>query len=232
MQLGITAFEEMKKETPVSRNPELNALVDRVGRRIAAAASEDLPEAQWEFVLFEDEQANAFCLPGGKIGVFTGILPITQNEAGLAAVLGHEVAHASAHHGAERMSQALAAQTGQQFVGAAFSAADPMVQQLAALAYPVVAQVGVMLPYGRKQELEADHIGLIYMARAGYDPEEAIRFWERFSKFNEGRGGGGPAFLRTHPVDTDRIQQLRELMPKAKAEMQTPGNQVISSPAR
>src|ERR1044072_3883979 len=110
MQLGLTSFEQLKKEVPISKDPAANAMVQRVGQRIAAAAGPDLPNAKWEFVVFESKEANAFCLPGGKIGVYTGILPITKDEAGLATVLGHEIAHATAHHGAERMSQQMVAQ--------------------------------------------------------------------------------------------------------------------------
>jgi metalloendopeptidase OMA1, mitochondrial len=229
MQLGISEFEKMKETTPVSRDPAANELVQRVGKKIAAAAGGDLPNAQWEFVVFDDPQANAFCLPGGKVGVYKGILPITKDEGGLATVLGHEVAHAAAHHGGERMSQALAAQTGGQLLGVALSTADPRVQSLFQLAYPIGAQVGVLLPYGRKQESEADRIGLTYMARAGYNPEDAVAFWQRFSEFNQAKGKGGPAFLRTHPVDEVRIKQIQEWLPAAKAEQRS---DVISSPAR
>lgn len=220
MQLGLSAFEEIKQETPVSTDPELNALLQRVGSRVAAAASDDLPEAQWEFVLFDSEDANAFCLPGGKVGVYTGILPITQDEAGLATVIGHEVAHAAAHHSAERMSQAMAAQTGGQVLGVASAGFDPKVAALLQLAYPAAAQLGVLLPYSRLQESEADRLGLVYMARAGYDPEAAVGFWQRFSQYNQERGGGGPAFLRTHPVDEERIQDIKEWLPEAKAQFQ------------
>src|SRR5688572_26942613 len=136
MQLGMSEFEKMKQSTPISRDPAANELVQRVGKKIAAAAAGDLPNAQWEFVVFESDQANAFCLPGGKVGVFKGILPITRDEGGLATVIGHEVAHAAARHGGERMSQALAAQTGGQLLGVALSAADPRVQSLFQLAYP------------------------------------------------------------------------------------------------
>ena len=219
MQLGITAFEQMKKETPISRDPAMNSLVQRVGQRIAAASGNDLPNAQWEFVVFDSREPNAFCLPGGKVGVYTGIMQIAKDEAGLATVIGHEVAHAAAHHGAERMSHAMAAQTGGQLLQVGLSAADPRWGQLVAMGFPALAQVGVLLPYGRKQESEADHIGLIYMARAGYDPENAVRFWQRFSEYNAAAGRkGGPAWLRTHPMDEVRIRQIQAWMPEAKAE--------------
>jgi metalloendopeptidase OMA1, mitochondrial len=216
MQLGISAFEEMKTELPVSKDPAVNALVQRVGARIAAVA--ELPDAQWEFVVFESQEPNAFCLPGGKIGVYTGILPITRDEAGMATVIGHEVAHAVARHGAERMSSQLALQAGGQILGVAAGGAQPITQQLLGVAYGVGSQLGVALPHSRRQELEADRIGLLYMARAGYNPEAAIGFWERFAEYSARAGRGTPWFLRTHPVDEDRILQIRQLLPEAMAE--------------
>ena len=217
LQLGLAAFDEIKEETPISKNPKDNALVSRVGARIAAQAAKDLPNAQWEFVVFDSPEANAFCLPGGKVGVYEGLIPIAQNEAGLATVIGHEVAHAAAHHGGERMSRAMAAQGLGQALGASIT--DPRWQQVTMIAYGLGANVGYELPQSRGNESEADHIGLMYMARAGYDPEEAIRFWERFSEHHKG-ASGPPAFLRTHPMDSRRIADLRRLMPEAKAEYQ------------
>lgn len=223
MQLGLTEFDKLKKQVPISKDPALNALLQKVGKRVAAACGNDLPNAQWEFVVFESKEANAFCLPGGKVGIYTGILPITKTEAGLAVVVGHEVAHASAHHGAERMSQSMAAQIGGQLGGVALSASDPRVQALFATAYPIAVQVGALLPYSRLQESEADRIGLVYMARAGYDPKEAVGFWERFAAFNQqAGGGGGPAFLRTHPVDSVRIEQIKKWLPEAQAQFRAP----------
>lgn len=215
VQLGISSFDQMKAQVPINRDPAINAMVQRVGKRVASVVN--MPNAQWEFVVFESREANAFCLPGGKIGVYTGILPITQNEAGLATVIGHEVSHATARHGAERMSEAMGVQIVGQFVSGQLSTKDPQVQQGAMLAYGLVSKVGVELPHSRKQELEADFIGLKYMARAGFDPEEAVRFWERFSAFNQKAGGDStPAFLRTHPLDAKRIQQLKDCLPLAK----------------
>lgn len=216
MQLGLSAFQQMKKDTPVSRDPAVNAMVQRVGRRIAAVA--ELPGAQWEFVVFDSKQANAFCLPGGKVGIYTGILPITKDEAGLATVIGHEIAHAVARHGAERVSEGILLQTGGGLLGASLSSADPRTQVLVMTAYGIGAKVGRELPHSRGQESEADHIGLIYMARAGYDPEAAVGFWQRFADYSRSQGGGGtPAFLRTHPLDTVRIQQIQQWLPEAKA---------------
>jgi metalloendopeptidase OMA1, mitochondrial len=213
-QLGLTEFEKLKKDTPISRDPAANALLQKVGKRIAAAAGNDLPNAQWEFVVFESKEANAFCLPGGKIGVYTGILPITRDEAGLATVLGHEVAHATAHHGAERMSDQMVAQGFGELAGASIS--DPRWSQLFQTVYPIGAQVGVILPFSRKQESEADHIGLHYMARAGYDPEKAVEFWERFSSSMP--ASSTPVFLRTHPVDAQRIADIKKWLFEAKQE--------------
>ena len=216
MQLGLSAFSQMKRDTPVNHDPAVNALVQRVGRRVASVAN--LPGAQWEFVVFESKEANAFCLPGGKVGIYTGILPITKDEAGLATVIGHEVAHAVARHGAERMSEGLLLQTGGGLLGASLSSADPRTRVLVMSAYGLGATLGRELPHSRAQESEADHIGLLYMARAGYDPEAAVGFWQRFAAYTSTHGGGGtPAFLRTHPLDTVRIQQIQQWMPEAKA---------------
>jgi predicted Zn-dependent protease len=221
-QLGLSSFDQLKKETPISRDPALNAMVQRVGKRIAAVAAKDMPDAQWEFVVFDSKEANAFCLPGGKVGVYTGILPITRDDAGLATVIGHEVGHAVAHHGSERMSEAMVMQEGQQLLGSTLTSTDPRLQQAALLAYGAGAQLGRELPHSRKQELEADQIGLTYMARAGYDPRAALDFWKRFSEYNQQQGGGTPSglarFLSTHPVDSVRIEQIEKLLPQAEAE--------------
>ena len=218
-QLGLSSFEQMKKETPISKDPAANALVQRVGKRIASVVN--LPGAQWEFVVFESKEANAFCLPGGKIGIYTGILPITKDDAGLAAVMGHEVAHATLQHGRERMSEGLTAQVFGQGLSAVVDSTNPRYTQAFGQLYGMGAQVGVLLPHSRKQESEADHRGLVYMAKAGYDPEASVAFWQRFSAFNKGSGAEGtPSFLRTHPLDETRIKQLKEWMPEAKAQFQ------------
>jgi predicted Zn-dependent protease len=216
MELGFSTFQQMKKDVPVSRDAKVNELVQRVGKRIAAVAQ--LPNAQWEFVVFESKEANAFCLPGGKVGVYTGILPVTQNEAGLATVIGHEVAHATLRHGGERVSEAMLMQTGGQLLSAAVSAVDPRWQAAVGSAYGVGAKLGRELPHSRSQESEADRVGLRYMARAGYDPEEAVKFWQRFADYNKAAGGGTPWFLRTHPLDATRIAQLKQWMYEAKLQ--------------
>ena len=222
MQLGLQSFEQMKKEVPISQNAEAKALVEKVGKKVAAVSAADMPNAQWEFVVFESKEANAFCLPGGKVGVYTGILPITQNEAGLATVIGHEVAHAVARHGGERMSQAM----GLELIGAGASAATAQskYRDYYTAGYGLFSQVGVALPHSRMQESEADRIGLVYMIRAGYDPEEAVKFWERFSAYNQQQGGGeGLWFLRTHPLNEDRIKELQAWIPEARQKAQAVG---------
>jgi metalloendopeptidase OMA1, mitochondrial len=222
MQLGLASFTQMKQEQKVSKDPAGNALLTKVGKKIAAIAQPDMPDAQWEFVLFDSPEANAFCLPGGKVGVYTGILPITKDETGLAVVLGHEIAHAVAHHGGERMTTAAGVQALGQ-IGSAYASAKGVSTENLALAqqlYGVGAQVGAVLPHSRAQESEADHIGLIYMARAGYDPEAAVAFWQRFADYAKNSGGGStPWFLRTHPLDETRISQLKGWMSEAKAQM-------------
>lgn len=215
-KLGLTAFEQLKQETPISRDASDNAMLQRVGKRIAAAVT-NMPDAQWEFVLFDTAEPNAFCLPGGKVGVYKGILALTKDEAGLATVIGHEVAHAALHHGAERMSEAMLMDIGGQVLGTA--ASGTKYAQALALAYGAGAKVGRELPHSRKQESEADRVGLRYMARAGYNPEAALQFWQRFAQFHESKGGAGPpAFLRTHPVDDVRIKDIQKWLPEAKAE--------------
>jgi predicted Zn-dependent protease len=225
MQLGLTSFDQLKKDTPVDHDPARNAQVDRVAKRIAAVAGKDLPNAKWEFVVFNSQEANAFCLPGGKVGVYTGILPITQTDAGLATVLGHEIGHAVAHHGASRMSEAMVLQGLGNFSGAAVgSSRYAQYQSLFMSAYGVGSQLE-SLRYSRKEESEADHIGLVYMARAGYDPREAVAFWQRFAQHSRQQGGNTtPTLLRDHPVDTVRIEQLKQWLPEAQAEYAKSGS--------
>lgn len=219
-QLGFSAFEQKKRQTPIARDSAAQRQLQEVGQRIARVAS--VPNARWEFVVFEDKEANAFALPGGKVGINTGILPITKNDAGLAAVVAHEVAHVSARHGAERMSQGMAVQLGGAVLSAVLGASGygGMTHDVAMQAFGLGAQYGLLMPYSRLQESEADRIGLLYMARAGYDPREAVAFWQRFSAYNAARGGKGPAFLSTHPLDDTRIADLQKAMPQAMAEYQ------------
>ena len=195
-------------------------MVKRVGIRIANAITEyyktkglsnELAGYKWEFNLVDSKEVNAWCMPGGKVVVYTGILPITQNEAALAVVLGHEITHAVAGHGRERMSQAMLAQ-GIQVAGNVALGNDPKAVNIFNNVYGPGAQLGVLLPNSRKQELEADHYGLIFAAMAGYDPREAIPFWQRMAKLG---GEKPPVFLSDHPADEDRIKKLQDLMPEA-----------------
>jgi predicted Zn-dependent protease len=214
-QLGLEAYQEVLGKARRSTDARATEQVVQVGRRIAAAT--ERTDYQWEFALIEDTQVNAFCLPGGKVAVYTGILPVTRDEAGLAAVLGHEVAHAIARHGGERMSQQLAVQ------GVSLAAAetllagrDPQTVQLVATAFAAGATVGVLLPYSRAHESEADHLGLIYMAKAGYHPSAARDLWMRMSQLSRGAQAGTLArFLSTHPVPAERVAQIEGWIPEA-----------------
>ncbi|MCA9457365.1 MAG: M48 family metallopeptidase [Nitrospiraceae bacterium] len=218
--LGLAAFREVLKSAPLSRDPEIALMVNRVGQRIAKAAQK--PEYVWEFaVIQDDDQVNAFALPGGKVAVFTGILKYTKTEAGLATVMAHEVAHALQRHGAERYSRGILEQIGQlgALAGAAAGGVDPGLAIGAMSAYGV----GVALPNSRDQETEADFIGLQLMAKAGYDPREAVPFWERMSgcprkmigKFCFRSQNAIPEFLSTHPSDVTRINQIEAWIPQA-----------------
>lgn len=200
MALGVTEFEKVKQQTPISKDPVWGPMLQRIGQRISAVAP--LPNAQWEFVLFDDPKTvNAFCLPGGKVSVYTGILGIAKDEGGLATIVGHEIAHAVARHGAERMSQAMLAQAGGSAINTAMQSKTEASRQAFLSAYGFLSQVGVLLPYSRKQEFEADHLGAIYMARAAYDPRAAVGLWERFAAYSKQHPNSTPTFLRTHPVD-------------------------------
>lgn len=211
ISLGVTSYNEVLKKEKVSKDPQVNAMVKRVGTRIAAVANK--PEYSWEFTVIDNPKtANAFALPGGKVAVYTGILPYTKNEAGLAFVMAHEVAHALARHGGERVSQNLLLQLGQQGLNVAIASKSPEAVQAVNLGYGVVSTVGVALPFSRTQEYEADHIGILLMAKAGYDPQEAPGFFERMLQTKQ---GSPPEFLSTHPADQSRIRQLRSYIPEA-----------------
>lgn len=216
MALGADAFQDIKAQEEISTDAEATARVERVGRRIAAEAAEDMPDLEWEFVLFEDDDMiNAFALPGGKVGVYTGLLEVADTDDRLAAVMGHEIAHVTARHGAERMSRSLAlAAVG---VGIGVAASDSEYRDAIMIAYGLGATLGVDLPYSRKAESEADEVGLTYSARAGYDPREAVTFWERMSAAAASRPQL-PSLLSTHPSDEKRIADLKELLPEAIEE--------------
>lgn len=212
-------LSESKVVSPsVSKDAEM---VRRVGARLTAAITkyysqqglaDELAGYKWEYNLVDDKAVNAWCMPGGKIVVYTGLLPVSQNEAALAVVMGHEIAHALAKHGNERMSQASLQQLGGEALSVAVANKSPAAQNVMLAAYGIGSQVGALLPFSRKQELEADKYGLIFTAMAGYNPQEAIPLWERMQKAG---GGGTPEFLSTHPSEDTRIQRLRELMPEA-----------------
>jgi len=210
-RIGETLFHQVKTDSKISPDPDMNALVREVGERIAAAA--DKKDFKWDFVVIEDPTANAFALPGGKVAFHTGIMPIARDADGIAAVMGHEVAHVLARHGAERMSQQQALSIGETALMVALLGRSPFVREGILSAYGLGAKVGVLLPYSRKHELEADRIGLILMAKAGYNPQAAVAFWERMLERKE--GGGAPEFLSTHPSDKQRLADLKGFLPEA-----------------
>jgi metalloendopeptidase OMA1, mitochondrial len=212
--LGLQAYDQVLKENKLSKDAAASAMVKRVGERIAKAASR--PDFKWEFNLIDDpKQVNAFCLPGGKVAVYSGILPVTRDEAGLAVVMGHEVAHALARHGGERMSQSLLAQAGGAALSVMMAEKPAETQQMAMTAYGLGAAVGVLLPFSRSHESEADRIGLILMAQAGYDPSAAVDFWTRMKEKSKG-AAKPPEFLSTHPADDTRIEDIKKRIPEAR----------------
>lgn len=228
-EMGLTAFNQVLKDETISNNQAYNDAVTRVGQRIAAVSHTQ--NYQWDFkVIEDDEQINAFALPGGKVAVYTGILPVAETDAGLATVMAHEVAHVAARHGGERVSTGVLAQIGAVGVGAAMGGSDPFVYQAVMQAYGLGANVGVLLPFGRSQESEADRIGLIYMAKAGYDPREAVAFWERMEAAS--KGGSPPEFLSTHPGYQTRISNLQKWLPEAmtyyNSSTKAPNNKITN----
>ena len=208
--------------TKLSNNASQTAMVQRVGRSIADAVEkymrdngmyDQIAGYQWEFNLVENDEKNAWCMPGGKVVVYTGILPIAQDDTGLAVVMGHEIAHAIAKHGSERMSQQIMATAGGVALDVALDEQSSETKELFLTAYGVGASVAVLLPYSRTHEKEADHLGMIFMGIAGYDPREAIDFWERMAADSE--GGSVPEFLSTHPASQSRIENIRSHLPEA-----------------
>jgi predicted Zn-dependent protease len=222
LAMSFKEYDAFLTSHKLSSNREQTQMVKRVGERIQRAVeqyfaqnqlSRDLDGYSWEFNLVESDEVNAWCMSGGKVVVYTGILAITQDEAGLATVMGHEIAHAVAKHGNERMSQALMAEMGGTALSVALAQRPQQTRELWMTAFGLGAEVGVLLPYGRLQEEEADHLGLIFMAMAGYDPNAALAFWQRMSAKKDAKSP--PAFLSTHPSDETRIREIKALLPEA-----------------
>lgn len=213
-QMGLTAWQEVvKKEKPSSDAAKI-AAVRRVGQAIEAVA--DRADFEWEFQTFASEQANAFCLPGGKVAVYEGLFKFVASDAELAAVVGHEIGHAIARHGGERVSQSILMETGKAGLSVALSSQSEAARNAWLAAYTGVGTVGIMLPYSRKHEYEADQIGLVLMAKAGYDPHAAMSFWQKFGA--QGKQSGLEEFLSTHPLGQKRLLRLETMMPDAVAE--------------
>lgn len=208
-EMGEKSYREFMAKAAPSRNRVYMGMVERVGRRLAAVAGK--PDYKWEFTVVESKEVNAFCLPGGKIVFYTGIMPMFENEAELAVVMGHEIAHAVLRHGGERMSQAMAANV----VGAILGAVTEKDgrRELYMAAFGGITTVGLILPYSRKHEYEADDTGTLFTAKAGYAPEAAVSFWQKMMKQG---GARPPEFLSTHPADAKRVEYLRKLMPRMK----------------
>jgi len=207
-QLGNQAWQEIQKKEHLTKNKDYADAVKRVGENIAAVA--DAPDFKWEFKTFESNQANAFCLPGGKVAVYTGIFQFADCDAELAAVMGHEIGHAIARHGGERIAED---QIRQAIGAGVVSFTNPKYKKLAEMVYGGASEVGFMLPYSRTHEYEADHIGLILMAKAGYDPNYALSFWNKFAKIS--KMSAIEEFISTHPISTKRLEQMRKYLPQA-----------------
>lgn len=223
LSMSFSQYDQFLKENKLSTDKKKTALVKKIGVKIQKAVelyfsqkglTQELSDYKWEFNLVENDAVNAWCMPGGKVVVYTGILPITKTETGLAVVMGHEIAHALAKHGNERMSQGMLTQLGGIAINEALKNKPKETQALWLTAYGLGSQVGVMLPFSRLHESEADEMGLIFMAMAGYNPEEAISFWQRMAANKN--GGAPPEFLSTHPSDETRIEDLKKLMKEAK----------------
>ncbi len=215
LALGFQSAKQVLEKEKVSSDPQKNAMVKRIGQRIAQVATNQYPVAKnftWEFFVIEkDDEANAFCLPGGKVFVYTGIFKYASNDDELAAVMGHEIGHALARHGAERMSAGQLQQMGGQVLGAVMQGqGNPQNTAMVMQAFGIGSQLGIMLPHSRTQEYEADHIGLVLSAKAGYNPQSALTFWEKFAK----SGRTAPEYLSTHPAPANRIAKIRALLPQ------------------
>lgn len=223
MKMSLTEYTKFTSSHPLVPETDADAqLVKKVGKNIQAAVEKfmntnkkfksRIAGYKWEFNLTKDDKTvNAWCMPGGKVMVYTGLLPVTQNETALAVVMGHEIAHAIARHGNERMSQALAVQTGGAILSTALSTQSSATQDIFNQSYGAASGLSV-LAYSRKHESEADKLGLVFMAMAGYNPNEAVGFWQRMAKMSK---GGGLSIFSTHPSDEKRIEEIKKFMPKA-----------------
>ena len=221
LAMSLQSYKQFIDSVPASKDKTNTDLVKKVGKNISTVVETylknngmeaEISNFSWEFNLVKDTSVNAFCMPGGKVVVFEGILPITQTEVGMAVVLGHEIAHAVAKHSSERMSQQMMVQYGASLTNSLLSNKSEATRSTLNMIYGIGTQYGVMLPYSRKHEYEADQLGLIFLAMAGYDPNEAITFWQRMAA----NSGGAPIeFMSTHPSDANRIAKLKELLPEA-----------------
>jgi predicted Zn-dependent protease len=214
--MGVSEFEKIKRQKPIVTSGANYQAVQRVAGRLVPVVS--VPNASWEFVVFQDATPNAFALPGGKVGVHTGLFKVVQNDGQLAAVLGHELAHVTARHSGQRITQGVAGATIGAIAGKVLENKTGMDQRTAQAITGTAATLR-LLKFSRKQELEADQLGAKYMARAGYDPNEAVTLWTNFAAYKAKAGGSSlPAFLSTHPVDSRRIEELKAYLPVAMAE--------------
>ncbi len=210
--LGLQSYRQILAREQVIRSGEEVTAIRSIGQRIERAAAPDDPGFDWEYNLIQSDQANAFALPGGKVAVYTGILPIAANVDGLAVIMGHEIAHAIARHGAERMAYQKLTQLGTLAAGMSVSGMEPAQQQMVMAALGAGAKFGVLLPFSREHESEADYIGLIYLARACFDPREAPKLWQRMG---QNAGQAPPEFMSTHPSSNTRVRQFEQWMPEA-----------------
>jgi predicted Zn-dependent protease len=236
--MSVEQYNQFLSESKLSTDAKGTAMVKNVGSRIVQAIDQfyreqgeenPVADAKWEFNLIADKTVNAWAMPGGKVVFYEGIMPVAQNEAGVATVMGHEIAHVIARHGSERMSQGLLVQMGGMALSAALKERPEATQQLFMTSYGLGTQIGLLLPYSRRHESEADRLGLIFMAMAGYNPQEAVGFWQRMAAA-AGSGAQPPEFLSTHPAHDTRIRELQELIPEAMEYYRRVGTQ--SKPAR
>lgn len=212
-QMGAQSFEEMKAKIPIERDAKTNAYVRCIVKPLLEVANSDIPSEKWEIVVFKEPSANAFALPGGKVGVHTGILTVAKNDAQLAAVVGHEIGHVMANHSNSRVSQGLLAQGGLMVADLLSGNASPQKKQILLAGLGLGAQFGILLPFSRGDETEADVIGLDLMSKAGFDPNQSVELWKNMSSSNGGKGP--PEFMSTHPSDTTRIGNLQKRIPES-----------------